>query len=145
MSEYSICCTCGTKWLTGQDGSHSCTENLQSEIAELKEQFTGIFNLLGIGEKVRTIGVLRTCIENAVRRSDCLGRVESIMSYKELDEDGNECLESFLNWGESPDTYKNTFIKSLVKHDAEVIREILNSEPNITRHNVEYYLNNLDQ
>lgn len=37
MNEYSECCTCGAKWITGQDGSHSCTENLQSEIAELKE------------------------------------------------------------------------------------------------------------
>jgi hypothetical protein len=39
VSEYSTCCTCGTKWLTGQNGRHSCIEKLQDEIIKLHEDY----------------------------------------------------------------------------------------------------------
>lgn len=37
MDKQSECCTCGSKWITGQDGSHSCVDNLQTKIEELEE------------------------------------------------------------------------------------------------------------
>lgn len=36
LNEFSECCTCGYKWKTGQDGSHSCSQHLikKLELAE---------------------------------------------------------------------------------------------------------------
>lgn len=34
----SECCTCGTKWQTGQDGSHSCSSKLSNDNQALVEQ-----------------------------------------------------------------------------------------------------------
>ena len=36
--EMSECCTCGFKWMTGQDGSHSCADNLSLTIDDLVKQ-----------------------------------------------------------------------------------------------------------
>jgi len=32
MSKFSECCTCGHRWPTGTDGSHSCSEHLRQEL-----------------------------------------------------------------------------------------------------------------
>lgn len=34
----SECCTCGAKWQTGQDGSHSCSSKLSKDNQALVEQ-----------------------------------------------------------------------------------------------------------
>ena len=35
--EYCRCCTCGYEWRKGLNGSHSCAENLQKQLAEARE------------------------------------------------------------------------------------------------------------
>ena len=35
-NKYSECCTCGFKWITGQDGHHSCSEVLLSRLKKLE-------------------------------------------------------------------------------------------------------------
>jgi hypothetical protein len=35
--EYCRCCTCGYEWRKGLNGSHSCAENLQKQLAEAVE------------------------------------------------------------------------------------------------------------
>ena len=41
----SECCTCGTKWRTGQDGSHSCTRAMALRIKELEAALCEISNM----------------------------------------------------------------------------------------------------
>jgi hypothetical protein len=68
------------------------------------ETLAKICDLLGIGAAARTEGVILTNIENALRRSDCLSRIEAYHSVTD-GEPGDECEVSLLRWGESPDEY----------------------------------------
>jgi hypothetical protein len=36
--EYCRCCTCGYEWRKGLNGSHSCAENLQRQLAEAERR-----------------------------------------------------------------------------------------------------------
>ncbi len=77
-----------------------------------------IADILGTGSEARkNHATLIRCIENAIRRSDCLSRIERgfFMAPTDADEDedeepGEECL---LNWGQSPDDYEKQFGKAL--------------------------------
>lgn len=80
---------------------------------EAKSLLNDICNAFGIGGKVRTPSTILTCLGNAIRRSDCLSRIEHHLSVTELDEDGEAVEDSLLNWGESPDEYMKTFILAL--------------------------------
>lgn len=52
----STCCTCGYSWLTGQDGSHSCSNYLLQKIKRLEHDWkleNRIIELLIVGGFVK--------------------------------------------------------------------------------------------
>jgi len=55
-SKYSTCGTCGFRWFTGNDGSHSCTEYLLQKIKRLEQDWkleNRIIELLIVGGFVK--------------------------------------------------------------------------------------------
>jgi hypothetical protein len=38
----SKCCTCGYEWLSGRDGSHSCTAELKKTIVGLENKYVEV-------------------------------------------------------------------------------------------------------
>lgn len=90
---------------------------LHARIAELEADLSRAYDAFGIGEEARQPVVLMTNIENARRRSNCLSRIESILSAEEVCEDGDIDSVSLLRWGDEPDVYEARFRKVL---DAQV-------------------------
>lgn len=69
-----------------------------------------------IGGRARKSGTILANVENARRRSECLGRIEDHLSVTEAadeGEPGDETKVSLLNWGEPPDEYIKTFKKAI--------------------------------
>lgn len=71
---------------------------------EAKSLLNDICHALTIGGTARTPSVILTNIQNASRRSNCLGRIESHLTYL-VNEGDEECEECPLNWGADPDQY----------------------------------------
>ncbi|MBI3146346.1 MAG: hypothetical protein HYZ18_14060 [Pseudogulbenkiania sp.] len=73
-----------------------------------------ICDALQIGRASRSPTVIRACIENSIRRSDCLGRIEDELTITGIDEETGEPFEeSLLCWGEGPDDYIKRFREAL--------------------------------
>lgn len=70
--EFHICSSCTYAWRHGQDGSHSCAENLRSHIDQIAIQLGLTTSHMSVHERIRTIKL----------RIDGLVRLES-----ELNED----------------------------------------------------------
>ena len=50
----SQCCTCGYEWITGRDGSHSCSQEMAKTIAAQQKQ---IDELMEVVKAVAHIGI----------------------------------------------------------------------------------------
>ena len=85
-------------------------EMTELEAKALLNDICGKFN---IGGKARTHSVVMTNINNALRRSRCLSRIESLHTETHTDEYGEVTEESLLNWGQEPEEYLATY-KNLV-------------------------------
>jgi len=70
------------------------------------------YEIIGVGADARKPSILLTNIENAVRRTACLSRIESIMTTLRI-EDGEEVEECPMNWGARPDEYAEQFKAAL--------------------------------
>lgn len=96
-----------------------------NEIVE--KLFDPIFDIFHIGSNARNIRTLQTNVKNAARRSDCLFRIENIVTETLVSDEpesyGEEYQESLLNWGESPDEYEARF-KSLWSEKLHKIEEL---------------------
>jgi len=79
--------------------------------AEAKELLNDICSEFGIGGKARTHSIVMTNVRNSIRRSRCLGLIESVHVEKYIDEDGEEVEDPLLNWGQNPDEYLATYKK----------------------------------
>lgn len=93
-------------------------ERLEGELAEIGAAF-------GIGEKAHNLSVMLISIRNATRRSKCLSRIEQHFTTIELDED-EECENSLLNWGDSPDDYIARFI-DVAESERDRLRDVIAS------------------
>lgn len=78
---------------------------------EAKSLLNDICSAFGIGGKARTCSVVMTNIENSIRRSACLDRIETLYVETEIDDEGEEVETQLLNWGQNPDDYEATFRK----------------------------------
>ena len=78
---------------------------------EAKELLNYICSAFGMGGKARNHSVVMTHVENSVRRSDCLSRIEDIYMQNEIDDEGEEVEIQLLDWGQNPDEYEATFRK----------------------------------
>lgn len=76
---------------------------------EAKSLLNDICCLLKIGGAARKSSVILQNIENAIRRSNCLSRIENHHTIVVLDDDNEEMEEQLLNWGESPEKYIKTY------------------------------------
>lgn len=77
-----------------------------------------VFNVLGIGSKARSIGVLLANIENMQRRGRCLSAIEreffTVATPPDPDEDGDEPGEEcLLRWNAEPAEYVEQFRDAL--------------------------------
>jgi len=68
----SECCTCGNKWRTGQDGSHSCTKAMALRIKELEAALTKIKEITG---ELGGQNPANFCEELAMEQDDATYRV----------------------------------------------------------------------
>ena len=74
---------------------------------ELRSLLTEICETIGIGKLARNRSTIMTNIENSLRRSNCLSRIENVHTETLEDEDTGEPFEqSVLNWGHEPDQYE---------------------------------------
>ncbi|RLM24743.1 hypothetical protein BIY29_08475 [Brenneria alni] len=93
-----------------------------SELLSLRALLDGdsfrirVYELLGMGAMFPNLSAF-TCIENVCRRSACLEKIERYMSvYAGIDEhDDTVMYREFLNWGEEPAKYIETFKAALPK------------------------------
>lgn len=76
---------------------------------QAERTLSDVANTFGIGEQARTPGVILANVENAVRRSRCLGMIEAHHTVTVLGDDGEEMEEQLLNWGEDPEQYIETY------------------------------------
>ena len=96
--------------------------------AELAERTVGqVATVLGIGCEARTPNVIIENVRNAVRRSDCLSRIEAHHTITVTDEYGDEMREELLNWGEQPGQYIETY-RAVVSPDAQSGRPLCASD-----------------
>lgn len=99
--------------------------NLIDDMTEgqAKELLNDICAALGCGGRSRNHTVVLSSIENAIRRSDCLARIETYLSvfrvYDDDDDDGEGSEVSLLNWSDPPDKYLETF-KDAIRKFGEV-------------------------
>lgn len=77
--------------------------------SEAKSLLNDICSALQIGGQVRNQSVVMTNIKNAIRRSDCLSRIENLYTKTEVDESGEEAEVSLLRWGQNPAEYEANF------------------------------------
>ena len=68
-----------------------------------------VADIFSIGASARTQVTILTNIKNAARRSNCLFLIEKYHTIIVADDDGEECEESRLNWGEEPEQYIATY------------------------------------
>ncbi|HEX7046994.1 MAG TPA: hypothetical protein VF275_05435 [Gammaproteobacteria bacterium] len=80
-----------------------------------------VCDLFGIGSAVRTRETILANVQNAIRRSDCLWRIEHLPQFCEMveDDDGELAQESLLCWGEEPDQYEKRAREILTTHNAQ--------------------------
>lgn len=78
---------------------------------EAKSLLNDICSAFGIGGNARTPSIVMTNVENSIRRSACLGRIETLYVENEIDDEGEEVEIQLLNWGQNPDDYEATFKK----------------------------------
>jgi uncharacterized Zn finger protein len=78
---------------------------------EAKSLLNDICCAFGIGGKARNHSVVMTNVENSIRRSRCLDKIETIYVKNEIDDEGEEVEIQLLNWGQEPDEYEATFRK----------------------------------
>lgn len=84
------------------------------EIEQLQAQLSQIYDLFSIGADARRPSILLVNIENARRRSDCLGAIERDFFTKiAQDEDGEEVYDCPLSWGAEPAEYTEQFRSAL--------------------------------
>ncbi|GKW29482.1 hypothetical protein AB6D34_18255 [Pectobacterium brasiliense] len=92
--------------------------SLRAQLSEKKEDSfrKRVYELLCMGSAVPDSSAF-ACIENACRRSDCLGKIERYMSVKVgVDENDDTAMyRELLNWGEEPAKYIETFKVALPK------------------------------
>lgn len=90
---------------------------LQRENAELKQLINDACAVYGIGSEAQTRSVLITNMENARRRSECLGAIERECFTIEVpdEEFGGMTDECLLNWWQDPEQYVATFKAELRK------------------------------
>lgn len=78
---------------------------------ETKALLNDICSAFGIGGKARTHSIIMTNLENSIRRSACLSRIEALYVETNIDDEGEEVEIQLLNWGQNPDEYETTFRK----------------------------------
>lgn len=103
MEEDGVCPDCAEEKEMGTNLIDVMTER------EAKHLLNDIANVFSIGGKARTSQTILTNVRNAVRRADCLSRVESYMTKTEIDEDGEEVENNLLRWGDIPEDYIERF------------------------------------
>lgn len=76
-----------------------------------------IADAFGIGSEARKEhGVILTCLENTIRRANCLSAIErEFFTRCAVDEDGNDYEERLLNWGSTPEQYVEQY-REITKH-----------------------------
>jgi hypothetical protein len=89
-------------------------QETQADHEQVRRDLDRVYAAIGIGEQARTIGVLLTNIENAMRRFHCLSAIEGEFFTKEVladdpDEPGDTIEECPLNWGAEPAKYVEQF------------------------------------
>jgi hypothetical protein len=100
------------EFIAGFDYTETCSLVLamQERIAAQAAEMNELRDAFGIGEQAFSHSTLMVNVRNAIRRSNCLGRIENYLSVTTVDEDTNEPYEdTLLNWGEEPDKYLETF------------------------------------
>lgn len=68
-----------------------------------------VSDICEIGQLARTRDTIIANIENAVRRSKCLGAIEAYHVVIVNDDDGEPMEDQLLNWGEDPEQYIKTY------------------------------------
>lgn len=85
------------------------SKNWRSDLTKFESD---VLEALGLGDYTPDSwkSVALTCLGNAVRRSECLSRIENYMvEIVQDDEDEEPAEESLLRWGQEPDEYIETF------------------------------------
>lgn len=99
---------------------------------EARRLLNEICDLFRIGTAVRDRRTILSNVENTIRRSRCLSRIEQLPQFSETiecEETGEIEQASLLSWGESPDEYERRAIAILNKKDTEARRLLMQAEP----------------